>query len=78
VQGLPRHPTNICGIVSHRRPTEPRPPFLDEIMARKKATVEELRRLNKAREFKRKRNMLKAAGAGPDNKVFRVYYFVMF
>jgi hypothetical protein len=38
-------------------------------MARKKATAEELRRLNKAREFKRKRNMLKAAGARPDNKV---------
>ncbi|XP_021321652.1 protein ENHANCED DOWNY MILDEW 2 [Sorghum bicolor] len=37
-------------------------------MARKKATAEELRRLNKAREFKRKRNMLKAAGARPDNK----------
>ncbi|CAD6267994.1 unnamed protein product [Miscanthus lutarioriparius] len=35
-------------------------------MARRKATAEELRRLNKAREFKRKRNMLKAAGAGPD------------
>ncbi|XP_066353979.1 protein ENHANCED DOWNY MILDEW 2-like isoform X2 [Miscanthus floridulus] len=35
-------------------------------MARKKATVEELRRLNKAREFKRKRNMLKAAGLGTD------------
>jgi len=47
-------------------------------MARKKATVEELRRLNKAREFKRKRNMLKAAGLGTD-KVTRVYYFsVMF
>ena len=43
-------------------------------MARRKATAEELRRLNKAREFKRKRNMLKAAGAGPD-KVARVYYF---
>uniref|UniRef100_A0A804N495 Zinc finger PHD-type domain-containing protein n=1 Tax=Zea mays TaxID=4577 RepID=A0A804N495_MAIZE len=37
-------------------------------MARKKATVEQLRTLNKVREFKRRRNMHKAAGAGPGNK----------